>query len=317
MVNLVRNKIQRTNPTIEEGKDDDMLEQWLNGDTIASVLKTTAIVLIGAACVGGYFLHKERARKKEDVEQRERRNAEIARKEQGEKQKAEAIRKEQEAKREALVDRYCEVCRELDCYRDWEAYCESFLAIGPFLQLLLGSERSRRVYGTPDEKLVKSLLRAVNNFCIKDQVTETGVLVETTASSYDEVRVRQSCENANISRIEAQLGKNELTLAQYRRYMDGKGILNACGSCLYKTVCSIAEGNAEEIFRNIRELAELLEASGCHAIFVDDMRVALSESLRIDFREDGATATELPGLYTEENGKYCRIGNLGGTMRRA
>lgn len=310
-------------------KDDSMLVQFLAAGTIASVFKTAAIVLIGAVCVGGYFLHKENIRKKEAAEQQAKLEAEEIRKEQEEKRKAEAvkeqeakrraevIRKEQEAKRKALVDRYCEICQELDGYRDWEAYCERFLEIGPFLQLLLGSERSRRVYGTPDEKLVKSLMRAVNNFCIEDRITETGVSVETVASRYNEVRVRNSCENVNISRIEEQLRKKELELAQYRRYVDCKGILNACGSSLYGTVRSIAEGNVEDIFRNIRELAEILENSGCHAIFTDDIRVAQNESLRIDFREDGTTATELPGLYVKyEDGEYCRIGNLGGSMRR-
>lgn len=298
-------------------KDDSMLVQFLAAGTIASVFKTAAIVLIGAVCVGGYFLHKENIRKKEEAEQQAKWKAEAIRKEQEEKRKVEEVRKKQEARRKALVDRYCEICRELDSYRDWEAYCECFLEIGPFLQLLLGSERSRRVYGTPDEKLVKSLTRAVNNFCIEDRVTETGVLVDTIASRYDEVRVRSSCENVNISSIEMQLRKKELELAQYRRYVDCKGILNACGSSLYRTVRSIAEGNVEDIFRNIRELAEILENSGCHAIFTDDIRVAQNESLRIDFREDGTTATELPGLYVKyEDGEYCRIGNLGGSMRR-
>lgn len=298
-------------------KDDSMLVQFLAAGTIASVFKTAAIVLIGAVCVGGYFLHKENIRKKEEAEQQAKRKAEAIRKEQEEKRKVEEVRKKQEAKRKALVDRYCEICQELDGYRDWEAYCERFLEIGPFLQLLLGSERSRRVYGTPDEKLVKSLMRAVNNFCIEDRITETGVSVETVASRYNEVRVRNSCENVNISRIEEQLRKKELELAQYRRYVDCKGILNACGSSLYRTVRSIAEGNVEDIFRNIRELAEILENSGCHAIFTDDIRVAQNESLRIDFREDGTTATELPGLYVKyEGGEYSRIGNLGGTMRR-
>lgn len=298
-------------------KDDSMLVQFLVAGTIASVFKTAAIVIIGAVCVGGYFLHKESIRKKEEAEQQAKWKAEAIRKEQEEKRKVEEVRKKQEARRKALVDRYCEACRELDSYRDWEAYCERFLEIGPFLQLLLGSERSRRVYGTPDEKLVKSLTRAVNNFCIEDRVTETGVLVDTIASRYDEVRVRSSCENVNISSIEMQLRKKELELAQYRRYVDCKGILNACGSSLYRTVRSIAEGNVEDIFRNIRELAEILENSGCYAIFADDIRVAQNESLRIDFREDGATATELPGLYVKyEGGEYSRIGNLGGTMRR-
>lgn len=298
-------------------KDDSMLVQFLAAGTIASVFKTAAIVLIGAACVGGYFLHKENIRKKEAAEQQAKLEAEEIRKEQEEKRKAEAIRKEQEAKRKALTDRYCEVCRELDSYRDWEAYCERFLEIGPFLQLLLGSERSRCVYGTPEEKLVKSLRRAVNNFCIEDLITETGVSAETVASRYDEVRVRSSCENVNISSIETQLRKKELELAQYRRYVDCKGILNSCGSSLYRTVRSIAEGNVEDIFRNIRELAEILENSGCYAIFADDTRVAQNESLCIDFREDGASATELPGLYVKyEDGEYSRIGNLGGTRRR-
>ncbi len=93
--------------------------------------------------------------------------------------------------------------------------------------------------------------------------------------------------------------------------------MQEAGVLLYGIVKDIMNGDAEICFIKIRELQAVLERNGCYAIYADDARVADSENLRVDFREDYATATELPGLYTiDRAGNYCRVGILGGTVRR-
>lgn len=218
--------------------------------------------------------------------------------------------------RSALTDEYCKVCKAVDAYRDRDVYRDLFSKVGTFIQLLLGSRRRWLAEGNPEE-LLQALENLEKNLHLPEVLTADGFQVAPVPSDYDEESLRRLCEKAEISVIRSELKKQKRWLQQYMSFLDCKAILNDCALLMYQIMSDVQSRDAVECFAKVQRLEHFLQSRGCYGIFWEDSRVASSESMQIDFREDQPWATELPGLYTKNaDGSYHRIGTLGGTVRR-
>lgn len=221
-----------------------------------------------------------------------------------------------ENERSILTEEYCKVCKAVDAYRDRDVYRDLFSKVGTFIQLLLGSRRRWLAEGNPEE-LLQALENLEKNLRLSEILTAEGFQVEPVPSDYDEESLRRLCEKAEISVIRSELKKQKRWLQQYMSFLDCKAILNDCALLLYQIMSDVQARDAGECFAKVQQLEQFLQSRGCYGIFWEDSRVAGSESMQIDFREDQPWATVLPGLYTKNaDGIYHRIGALGGTVRR-
>lgn len=218
--------------------------------------------------------------------------------------------------RKVLTDEYLRICRALDTYRDRDVFRELFSKVGTFIQLLLGSRRRFLAEGNSEE-LLEALDHLARNLRLNEILTAEGFQTVSVPSDYDEVALRRLCEKADLSVIRSELAKKKQWLKQYRSFLDCKSILTDCAFLMHQIVLDVQARNTEGCFAKAQQLEQFLQSRGCYSIFWEDSRVAASESMRVDFREDQAWATELPGLYTQNgDGSYHRIGALGGTVRR-
>lgn len=220
------------------------------------------------------------------------------------------------AERKALTDAYCSVCKALDAYRDRDVYRDLFARVGTYIQLLAGSRRRWMAEGN-EQDLLQALDTLAGNLRLPETLTAEGFQVAPVPSDYHEEALRRSCEKAELSVIRAELEKQKRWLRQYQHFLDCKGILNDCAPLMYRIMLDVQARDAQACFEKVQKLERFLESRGCYAIFWGDDRVAQSETMAMDFRDDNAWATELPGLYTRNgDGVYHRIGVLGGTVRR-
>lgn len=266
-------------------------------------------VIVCGACVGGYLVYRKNSRLRQQEEADEQRRADAER-------QRRAAQKKAEAERAARVDEYCRVMQKLDGYQDREVYRRSFLEVGPFLQLLLGSERSSRLYGDKAASILLSLKVAAQNQGMWEKFAGGKLQVKEYQSAYDEEQLRQDCEKADNAAILLEIQKGKKQLIERGKHLDCKKILQQSAPAIYQALQAISADNLRECFAHAGEIERILMENGCYAIYADDKRVAQSESMRVDFREDSSFAIELPGLYTKgKDGTYDLVGTMGGTMR--
>lgn len=276
------------------GKDENDMWKWV-------------IILAGVTCVGaGAWLYSQKKGK--------RRTAQVMKERPAVPQEQLPVKKNEDS-RKKLVDEYCLVNRMLDARRNWGIYRDSFLEIGPFLQLLLGTRRRFQLEGGNAEPLLAALQTMADNCGLKEKIDSNGVCVKELLSNYQEERLRSACEQADDCAIALEIQKGKEQLAEFDKYLDCQTVLKNCGEVLYDTIQCIYSGDMQGCITAATALTDILEKNGCFPIYTDDERVAEDKSLQVDFREDRCGATELPGLYTKgKDGTYHRIGMLGGTM---
>lgn len=278
------------------GKDENNMWKWV-------------IILAGVVCVGaGAWLYSQKKGKRRTVQHTVVKERPAAPQEQLSVKKNEDSRKK-------LVDEYCLVNRMLDARRNWSVYRDSFLEIGPFLQLLLGTQRRFQMEGRNVEPLLTALQTMADNCGLKEKIGSDGICVKELPSNYQEEQLRNACEKVDDHAIALEIQKGEKWLAEFDKYLDCQSILKDCGGVLYDILQSIYSGDMQGCLTAAAALTGILEKNGCFPIYADDERVVEDKSLQVDFREDHRGATELPGFYTKgKDGTYHRIGMLGGTM---
>lgn len=278
------------------GKDENDMWKWF-------------IILAGVACVGaGVWLYSQKKDKRMAVQC-------AAVEEKPVVPQKQPLEKKNEDPRKKLIDEYCRVDRILDARRNWDIYRDSFLEMGPFLQLLLGTQRRFQMEGGNVEPLLAALQTMADNCSLKEKIGRDGVCIKELPSNYQEERLRSACEKVDNHAIALEIHKGKERLAEFDKYLDCQTVLKNCGGVLYDTLQSIYSGDMQGCLTAAAALTDILEKNGCFPIYADDERVAEDKSLQVDFREDHRGATELPGLYTRgKDGAYHRIGMLGGTM---
>ncbi len=304
-------------PPKSSRKDEEtMLEQ-----ITMTVVRVGAFLAVAAACVGGYLVYQRKKRQDyEEAAQKEKaRQARIAEKKRREEERKVQEQRKKEQEHLKLTNEYCQKHREIDGYRDWNAYRRCFNEIAPFLQLLLGAERRYRLEGENAVTNLRTALQlSVQNAGLDRKLTAGGFQVAQVPSEYDEETLRRSCEKVDNDTIQEENDKLERRLRDYRRSLDYKQIIQGSESILYRILQDIQRGDIPNGLEHERigQLENVLKNHKCYAIYWDDDRVKKSETMRATFQEDSPYATELPGFFTEtDDGWYDRIGILGGTMR--
>lgn len=299
-------------------KDDKYMFEGILFASLFTAIKVGTVVLVGAACIGGgYYLYCQK-KKKDEQEKQARAYAEQRNKEAQEaKRRQLEAEKARDAEKRQLIDEYCATVKSVDTYRDWNAYKDCFVEIAPFLQLLLGYERSYRENREEPKVILDALKAAIQNFDMEEKLSANGLSVELTPSNYNEAQLRERCKNAEVSAIRNEIKKQTDRILEYKTSLDCPGIVKDNGVLLYHIIQCISADNLTGCCAKIWELKEALEHRGCFTLYYDDEPVENNSMLRVDFRGDAPWATELPGFYTRRSdGSYHRVGTLVGTYRR-
>lgn len=291
MKKLVKNlKNEYSYKDTAQGKDTREEKNMVNSHVISGIV--LGLLVIGGGCVawGKWKMNQDRIRREQ---------------------------KERAQQREKLIEEYSTVSKELSYYDKHREYVNFFSSITPFMQQLLGCERELRLGRSSEDAVMVSLRAAAGNFRQKSRLAESGFRLDFQETPFDAASFRKNCEEDSEEMIRAGLEDARKYLLQYRQYLDVRAIVTGIGSTLYRIVQSIEAHNVDACVRDIRSMEAQLRDFGCFAIYWDNPAVAGSESMRIDFREDSDTATELPGLYSKvPGGGYSLIGTAGGTFRK-
>ena len=206
--------------------------------------------------------------------------------------------------------------QEIENLKAEEVYRNTFLRYARVYQVLLGLERRYAMEGMPEAVFLDEIGVEFNNSRILKQLSSEGFTVQVNPVAVDKEVYKDKCLSLDVKTLAGELKKKEKNLANYQSMLSCKDYITKTGKELFSLKQMVSYGKIKECLSIISTIHKTLEECGCFAVFADDVRVARSEDLRVDFLDDLPEATELPGLYTKNKmGELLRIGHCGGTKR--
>lgn len=294
-------------------------EQMIHIGTIVSVLVTVAAVfgVIAAvfAKISGYFRNRSDRKKATQEEPKRRIDAPQPKvSDQGKSQKDPALT--ERAERERLTERYCETLQAIEDVKAESVYQDTFLRYARVYQVLLGLERRCQTEGMTKEEFLDEIEIEWNNSGIGRALSAQGFSIQVMPKQIDLGFYRERCRKIDEKVLSEELRKQEKLLAHQKSFLSCKDYITGTEKDLWVVSQGIASKDMKGCREAIVRIQNTLKACGCLPVFAGSKYVEESEEIRVDFKDDTPTATELPGLYImDKDRQLVRIGFCGGTKR--
>lgn len=287
----------------------------MNMNVILLVHILGILVLIGAAVFGVVMVIGRTSRRRNDSDKRDG-GAKPLNHKMDMAPSAEDSRLWELKEKERLADEYCRVTQAIEDIKSEEVYKKIFLRYANVYQILIGLERRLNQKDISDKEFMEEIYMALENSRIGQQLSEKGFLVEEARVEIDKEHYKSLCLELSVGELQNDLAKQKKMLAHYRSLMSFKNHILQTGADMYSILQAASLNHAETCKEAISRMRLKLEKCGCYCIFADHPAFAADENIRVDFLDDGADATELPGLYAKgKKGNYVLIGTCCGTRR--
>lgn len=273
------------------------------------------LILAGVAVIGGAMVIRLSARRRKAPDKRDR-GAGLSNHKVDMAAPAADSHLQELKEKECLADEYCRVVQEIEDIKSEEVYKKLFLRFSNVYQILIGLERRLNQNDISNEEFMEEVHMALENSRIGHQLSEKGFLVEQIPVVIDKKYYKGLCLDLSIDELQNDLAKQKKMLAHYQSLMSFKNHILQTGTDMYSVSQAVLSDNVEACKEAISRMRLILEKCGCYCIFADHPAFAADENIRVDFLDDGADATELPGLYAKgKKGNYVLIGTCCGTRR--
>ena len=217
-----------------------------------------------------------------------------------------------------LAEKYCDTRQAVMNCKVERAYDHVFDRYHRIYQVIIGLKCRAQKESLSDEFFLDELIIELENCGVAKVLNADGFLVEERPETLDRENYMKKLLSMDERLIKIELGKQERELLSEREAHHSRPYMEKTGPDLYRLIQAAAKGEGDVCRKIASSIQTSLESGGCIPLFADQKEVLQSEDLRLNYIDDSADATELPGLYfRDKEGKYVLIGVCIGTRRRA